>query len=189
LTATTANGVLANDDGSALNPTIVTPPSHGTVTLNADGTFSYTQTSYGFDQFVYEVSDANGQTDQATVTIQVPDLPLLPDGAVLTTESNGLQYYDFEVGTGASPVASDTVTVDYVGYLPNGNIFDSNDNINFALSNLIVGFTEGVLGMQVGGTRRIIIPADLGYGSGGNPGAGIGGTDTIIFDVTLDGIV
>jgi len=189
LTTTTVNGVLSNDSNGAMNATLISGPSHGSMTLNPDGTFTYTQTTYGFDQFTYEVTNASGQTDQATVTIRVPNLPPLPEGAVLTTTASGLQYYDYVVGTGASPNANDTVTVDYVGYLPNGNIFDSNDNVNFPLSNLIVGFSEGVQGMQVGGMRRLIIPPDIGYGPGGNPGAGIGGTDTIVFDVTLDAIV
>ncbi|MCE9548322.1 MAG: FKBP-type peptidyl-prolyl cis-trans isomerase [Planctomycetia bacterium] len=188
LTTTTANGVLANDTGAS-NAILISGPSHGSVNLNADGTFSYTQTTYGYDQFVYQVTNSSNQTDQATVTIQVPGLPKLPAGAVLVTLPSGLQYYDYVVGTGASPAASATVNVDYVGYLPTGAIFDSHNNINFKLSNLIAGFSEGVQGMQVGGSRRLIIPPSIGYGPGGNPGAGIGGTDTIIFDVKLNGIV
>ncbi|MCE9552356.1 MAG: FKBP-type peptidyl-prolyl cis-trans isomerase [Planctomycetes bacterium] len=189
LTTTAANGVLANDTDGATNAILVSGPSHGTLTLNPNGTFSYTQTTYGFDQFTYQVTNSSAQTDQATVTIQVPGLPPLPAGAVLTTTASGLQYYDFTVGTGASPSATSTVTVDYVGYLPTGTVFDSNNNINFSLAGVVEGFSEGVQGMKVGGVRRLIIPPDLGYGPGGNPGAGIGGTDTIVFDVTLDAIV
>ena len=189
LTTTTANGVLANDTDGATNAILVSGPAHGIMTLNPNGTFSYTQTTYGFDQFTYQVTNSSGQTDQATVTIQVPGLPPLPSGAELTTTSSGLQYYDFTVGTGASPSATSTVTVDYIGYLPTGTVFDSGNNANFSLANVVEGFSEGVQGMKVGGVRRLIVPPDLGYGPGGRPSAGIGGTDTIIFDVTLDAIV
>ena len=189
LTTTATNGVLANDDAGAMNPVVISGPDHGPLTLNEDGSFTYTQSTFGFDQFIYEVVNASGQTSQATVALQVPGLPPLPLGAELATLASGLQFFDFTAGTGASPLATDTVTVDYVGYLPNGEIFNRNDNINFLLLNLIAGFSEGVQGMQVGGTRRIIIPPDLGYGPGGNPDAGIGGEDVIIFDVTLDVIL
>ena len=189
LTTTGANGVLANDTSGATNAILVSGPSHGTMTLNPNGTFSYTQTTYGFDQFTYQATNSSGQTDQATVTIQVPGLPPLPAGAVLTTTASGLQFYDFTVGTGASPSATSTVTVDYVGYLPTGTVFDSNNNINFSLADVVAGFSEGVQGMKVGGMRRLMIPPNLGYGSGGYPDAGIGGTDTILFDVTLDAIL
>jgi len=189
LTTTTTNGVLANDAGGGLTATLITPPARGSFTLNPNGTFTYTQTTYGYDEFVYEATNSTGQKSQATVKIQVPGLPRLPVGAVLTTTASGLQYYDFQVGTGASPSATATVTVDYVGYLPNGNVFDRNNNINFALNNLIEGFSEGVQGMKVGDRRRLIIPPDIGYGSSGNPNAGIGGTDTIVFEVILDAIL
>ncbi len=116
-------------------------------------------------------------------------LPPLPIGGELVDQgSEGLQVYDFEVGTGQTPVRSDAVQVDYVGYLPNGTIFDSNSESTFNLTGVIQGFAEGIEGMQVGGWRRISIPPDLGYGSNGNAGAGIGGTDTIVFDVFLRGI-
>ena len=112
-------------------------------------------------------------------------LPELPEDATLISSDSGLQYFDFVVGSGDSPVFNSTVNINYVGYLPNGNIFDSNDFISFNLQQVIDGFSEGVDGMNVGGTRRIIIPPDLGYGPNGNPGAGIGGEDIIIFDVDL----
>lgn len=139
---------------------------------------------------------ASNATDSETISVAVnltnvadqSVIPELPAGAMPTTTSTGLQVYDLELGDGSNPVASDRVRVDYVGYLPNGTIFDSNENITFPLPNLVAGFSEGVQGMQEGGTRRIFIPPDLGYGSGGNPGAGISGTDTIVFDVVLRSI-
>ncbi len=117
-------------------------------------------------------------------------LPDLPEGAELTTLESGLQVYDFEVGEGGSPESrADTVVVDYVGYLQrDGSIFDSGEGSTFGLNGVIDGFAEGILGMNVGGRRRIVIPPDLGYGENGNAGAGIGGDDVIVFDVTLHSI-
>ena len=186
---TVLDGVLVNDYVVGTGTlSIVTAPQHGSVTLNSDGTFSYTQTTYGYDFFVYQLMDGFGKSAQATVELLVEGLPRLPENAILTMTGSGLEFYDFSVGVGDSPLETDSVNVDYVGYLPNGSIFDSNNGITFSLQNLIQGFTEGVVGMNVGGMRRIIIPPDLGYGPNGNPGAGIGGEDTIIFDVTLNSI-
>jgi len=117
------------------------------------------------------------------------ETPVLPDGATLTTLDSGLQVYELEAGSGATPTISDRVRVGYVGYRPDGSIFDSNVDATFALTGVIDGFAEGILEMNVGGTTRIVIPPELGYGAGGNPGAEIGGTDTIIFDVILREIV
>lgn len=192
ITIEVANSVVANDlvpGGGSVAVSLITPPLHGDVTLNPDGTFSYTQSTHGRDVFEYEILNGTGQTSRATVRIVVPGLPSLPAGAFLTTTASGLQVFDFTVGDGAMPVGANTVSVGYVGYLPDGRIFDSNSMISFPLGNLIDGFTEGVEGMRVGGVRRIVIPPELGYGPGGNPRAGIGGTDFITFDVTLHAIV
>ena len=117
------------------------------------------------------------------------DIPGLPDGAELTTTETGLQYYDFEVGDGESPTLENTVRLSYTGSLMDGTVFDSNEDAQFALSRVVDGFGEGVAGMNVGGHRLLVIPPDLGYGENGNANAGIGGDDTIVFDVTLFEIV
>lgn len=196
LTTTAANGVLANDNllgVAGVQATLVTNAAHGVLLFNPDGSFTFAMDEHGRDSFTYSITNPlSGQTRQATVELVVPGLPQLPAGASLTplASGTGVQIFDFEVGTGASPTATSTVNVDYVGYLPNGTVFDSNDAIDFDFTTpFIDGFVEGTVGMQEGGMRRIVIPPDQGYGVNGNPQAGIGGTDTIIFDVTLNSVM
>ncbi|GAB2174637.1 cadherin-like domain-containing protein [Dongia sp. agr-C8] len=80
LVVTAANGVLKNDtdvDGDALTASKVTDPAHGTVTVNADGSFTYTPNAgyFGKDSFTYEADDGNGGTSTATVNLYVDALP------------------------------------------------------------------------------------------------------------------
>jgi len=109
--------------------------------------------------------------------------------ATITTAS-GLQYVDTVVGTGASPVAGKRVTVHYTGTLENGRKFDSSRDrgqpFTFVIGRgqVIRGWDEGVMGMQVGGQRKLIIPSALGYGSRGVPGVIPPGA-TLLFDVEL----
>jgi len=116
----------------------------------------------------------------------------------ITTTQSGLQYDDVQVGEGAEAKAGQNVTVHYTGYLQNadgskGSKFDSskdrNDPFEFALGAgmVIRGWDEGVQGMKVGGTRQLIIPADLGYGARGAGGV-IPPNATLIFDVELLGV-
>ncbi len=106
---------------------------------------------------------------------------------VVTTES-GLQYQVVEAGEGASPKASDTVTVHYTGQLINGTVFDSSvergQPATFPLNGVIPGWTEGVQLMKVGGKYRFFIPSDLAYGERG-AGQVIAPNSTLIFDVEL----
>ena len=187
-----ANGILANDGtlGTSVIVEVITQPRHGDINLQQDGSFTYTQTTQGHDFFIYQISNVDGDTDAARVDIEVGgEFPRLDDNATLTTLETGVQIFDFVVGSGDMPEATDTVNVAYMGFLPNGEIFDENEGIDFSLTNLIAGFSEGVQGMRPGGQRRIVIPPDQGYGASGNPGAGIGGEDIITFDVTLNSIV
>jgi FKBP-type peptidyl-prolyl cis-trans isomerase len=92
-------------------------------------------------------------------------------------------------GSGDATVkASDTVTVNYTGALAStGIIFesslDSGNPATFPLSGVIKGWTDGIPGMKVGETRRLLIPSDMAYGSGGN--GTIPPDSDLVFDVTL----
>lgn len=107
---------------------------------------------------------------------------------VQVTES-GLQYKVLEEGSGASPEATDTVTVNYEGTLIDGTVFDSSyergEPVSFPLNRVIEGWTEGLQLMKEGATYRFFIPGDLAYGMNPRPGGEIGPNETLIFKVEL----
>ncbi len=121
--------------------------------------------------------------------LQAPDnLRLPPASAVRTT--SGLRYVVLNKGKGtASPVLSDTVTIDYIGWDFKGRAFDSTvtrgQPSTFPLTGLIKGWQEGVPLMQVGDTFRFWIPGKLAYDDapGGDAPKG-----KLVFDVTLHAI-
>ena len=110
----------------------------------------------------------------------------------VVTMDSGLEYIDVKVGEGAEAQAGQMVSVHYTGWLVHGKKFDSSVDrgqpFEFSLGagHVIKGWDEGVAGMKIGGVRKLIIPADMGYGS---EGAGqIPPDSTLIFEVELLGI-
>ncbi len=86
-----------------------------------------------------------------------------------------LTIEDLTVGTGAEAGSGGTVSVHYVGTLDDGSQFDASRDrgrpFEFTLGRgrVIQGWDRGVAGMRVGGVRRLVIPAELGYGDRGAP--------------------
>ncbi|MGE3958862.1 MAG: FKBP-type peptidyl-prolyl cis-trans isomerase [Vicinamibacterales bacterium] len=124
------------------------------------------------------------------------------DTAPSATNNSGLssittlQVTDLVTGTGTTATSGRPVTVHYTGWLYSstgvdnkGAKFDSSldrgSPFSFTLGvrQVIAGWDQGVLGMRVGGTRRLIIPPSLGYGSSGS--GSIPGNATLVFDVQL----
>jgi FKBP-type peptidyl-prolyl cis-trans isomerase FkpA len=110
------------------------------------------------------------------------------ESAVVSTGS-GLQYIDVKEGEGTPAKAGDMAIVHYTGWLVNGRKFDSSldrgKTFNFPLGagRVIRGWDEGVAGMKPGGVRKLIVPAELGYGDRGvGP---IPPNSTLIFEVQL----
>ena len=109
--------------------------------------------------------------------------------AKTVTTASGLKYTDVKVGSGASPVKGKKVKVHYTGTLENGKQFDSSvgkQPFSFVIGvgQVIPGWDEGVMGMKVGGKRKLIIPSKLGYGAAGAGGV-IPPNATLLFDVEL----
>lgn len=128
-----------------------------------------------------------GQTPRPTpASAGIPPLPAsaqpeqsLPDG---------LKYTDITVGTGPAAQSGQPLVVNYTGWLQNGTMFDSSIgkqpfSFTLGVGNVIKGWDEGLVGMKVGGKRRLIVPPALGYGATAN--GKIPANSTLTFDVDL----
>ena len=104
-----------------------------------------------------------------------------------------LEIMDTVVGTGDEVPAGATITAHYTGALcKDGTIFQSSHDfgeaITFPLDRVIAGWTQGVPGMKIGGTRRLVIPSDMAYGSV-RAAANIPPNSDLVFDIELVAIV
>jgi FKBP-type peptidyl-prolyl cis-trans isomerase len=148
------------------------------------------------------VTDDQGRQNSAsnTVTVRsirtdagmVPrDAPPNPNDPNFVAASNGLATWDVVPGSGTAITGNTTrVQAFYTGWLTDGTSFDAGRTtgqpVPFTLPNgVIPGFAQGLIGMQVGGIRRIRIPAELGYGNNPPPGSSIPPNATLIFEVKL----
>jgi FKBP-type peptidyl-prolyl cis-trans isomerase len=112
--------------------------------------------------------------------------------AASTKTASGLYYRDIAVGTGQTVLATDSVKVFYQGALSSGQIFGQNlgqapFEFRLGKGTVIQGWDEGLVGMKVNGTRQLIIPPSLAYGSSGRdiipPNA------VLVFNVTMSAVV
>jgi peptidylprolyl isomerase len=141
--------------------------------------------------FVWLVSNANktGATGAASKAATSQQATSTNTGG---TSVDQLQSTDETVGTGAEAVAGKTVTVNYVGTLTNGTKFDSsydrNQPFTFSLGagQVIQGWDTGVVGMKVGGKRKLVIPPSLGYGAQAT--GSIPANSTLVFEIELLGV-
>jgi len=107
-----------------------------------------------------------------------------------TTLPGGLVVKDTSIGTGAAVKSGDTVTVHYVGTLTDGTEFDSSRKhgqpftFEVGKGHVIKGWDQGLVGMKVGGRRKLTIPSDLAYGDRGMSSV-IPPKSTLLFDIEL----
>lgn len=103
------------------------------------------------------------------------------------TSPSGLVYVIETEGEGAHPSEVATTNVIYTGKHINGEVFDSSEGkaVQFPLTGVIPGFSEGLRMLGKGGKATLYIPGNLGYGPNGIPQAGIGPNEMLIFDVEL----
>jgi peptidylprolyl isomerase len=141
--------------------------------------------------------NTGGSGEQPTVVVSEPSAPTevpfagpaLPAGIEIVDGPSGLKYADTQVGTGAEATGG-PVSMYYTGYLMDGTIFDSNTTgpglqFDLGTGGVIQGWDLGIVGMKEGGKRRLIIPAELGYGAQGTPGGPIPPNAQLVFDVEL----
>ena len=152
--------------------------------------FATTATSTVQDQAAQsanpQINSNNPTTNQTSMTETNPTAAPSDIPADVTQ----LMTKDEVVGTGAEAKAGDTVTVQYVGMLTNGTVFDASRNhgstgFTFVLGagQVIKGWDQGVAGMKVGGKRELVIPASLGYGA--QSVGSIPANSTLVFEVEL----
>ena len=130
----------------------------------------------------------NGDTGAVESNVVVPHLPGVPFEGELTEKESGIKYFDVAAGTGEEVISdASVVQVHAVGYLVDGTEIvntSKTEPVSLPLKGMFPGFSQGILGMKVGGQRKVVMPPNLAYGEQGSPPS-IPGNATLIFDISL----
>lgn len=130
--------------------------------------------------------DAHDRELAAAETAFIDSIAALPNAA---RTPSGLVFIVLNPGQGDLPTEADTVELTYTARLSSGELFDeSTEPVQFPVEGLVPGFSEGLCLMQPGGSYRLVIPAELGYGAQGVTGVIPGGA-ALDFTVNLIRIV
>ncbi|HEY5549949.1 MAG TPA: FKBP-type peptidyl-prolyl cis-trans isomerase [Candidatus Saccharimonadales bacterium] len=145
-------------------------------------------TGVGVGIYYFWQATRGGNQNQSQPQNQLKGQPM-PD-FVPVAKVEGLQKIDKTVGSGTGAKASSTVAVIYTGAIAStGVVFESSQDsgqpVSFKLDQVIEGWKEGLVGMKVGGQRRLLIPASLAYGANPPPTSGIPPNADLVFDITL----
>jgi FKBP-type peptidyl-prolyl cis-trans isomerase FkpA len=149
------------------------------------------ETDVNLQEYMMQIQQFAQERAQMAVTAEreagvgIIEAAAAEEGAVKT--DSGMVYRSLEEGTGASPNASDTVTVHYKGMLRDGSTFDSSydrgEPATFGLNQVVPCWTEGVQMMKAGGKAKLTCPPDLAYGD--RPAGSIPPGATLTFEVEL----
>ena len=139
--------------------------------------------------FAYFIFGLNGSTAPTSNTTDTMVIPTAQQAPTTAGSNEKLQVVDEKIGTGNPVKSGDTVDINYVGTLTNGTKFDASADhggpftTQIGVGKVIKGWDEGVVGMKVGGKRKLTIPPSLGYGD--QAMGSIPANSTLIFEVEL----
>jgi FKBP-type peptidyl-prolyl cis-trans isomerase len=143
---------------------------------------------------IWEAHQNNNNNSNATTTTANQNQSGSKKGQLLenftpVSHVDSLTKIDTKAGNGQEAKAGDTVVVNYSGAIAStGVIFDNGDGTSLSLDQVIEGWKDGIPGMKIGGTRRLLIPAAQAYGANPPSGSGIPANADLVFDVTLESI-
>ncbi|MCR4789964.1 MAG: peptidylprolyl isomerase [Treponemataceae bacterium] len=157
-----------------------------TIIRQGEDAKNFKATQADFDRLVPQVKAANEEKAKAKIAKVIEDC---------NKTSTGIYFKTLKKGNGKKPSAGTKVTVEYIGMLVDGQIFDASkgfhpqghEPLSFTAGagEMIPGFDQMVLDMEYGEKRHTVLPPDLAYGSRGIPQAGIPGDAYLVFDIEL----